>query len=176
MILGIDPWFRKLWYAIIDHNLNIVDGGILLQNKLSSKWQKTNESSEILSNNPLKSSKENWQRVHDIYIYFAKLVQEYDIKKVVIERLFFMEANKNNAERVYAVRWVLINLCMSEWIEVLELTPIQVKKYITWNGNAGKLLVQKIIQKIYKLEEMPEYNDTADALGLAYIGTKVGSL
>lgn len=158
MILGIDPWFRKLWYAIIDNDLNIIDGGILLSDK--NKMQP--------GQNP------NRQRVHDIYIYFVKLLQEYQITKVVIEKLFFMEANKNNAERVYAIRWVLINLCMTKWIQFIELTPIQVKKYITWNAKANKLLVQNIIQKIYKLEEMPEFNDTADALGLAYIGTKLG--
>jgi Holliday junction resolvasome RuvABC endonuclease subunit len=46
----------------------------------------------------------NRQRVHDVYIYFANLIKENDIKTVVMEKLFFMEANKNNAERVYAVR------------------------------------------------------------------------
>ena len=170
MILGIDPWFRKLWYTIIDNNLNIIDGGILLSEKKSIP---PNQSSEIFWNNLLKSSNQNRQRVHDVYIYFANLIKENDIKTVVMEKLFFMEANKNNAERVYAVRWVLINLFMIHGIKTIELTPIQVKKYITWNGKAGKLLVQNIIQKIYKLEEMPEFDDTADALGLAYIWTKL---
>ncbi len=174
MILGIDPGFRKLWYAIIDYDLNIIDGGILLSDKNHIKSDNTtnihtskNPSSQIYaSQNP------NRQRVHDVYIYFVKLLQEYDIKKMVMEKLFFMETNKNNAERVYAVRWILINLCMSKWIQVIELTPIQVKKYITGNAKANKLLVQDIIQRIYNLTELPKYNDTADALWLAYIGTK----
>ena len=33
--LGIDPWVRKLGYALIDDNLQIIDAGILLQDKKS---------------------------------------------------------------------------------------------------------------------------------------------
>lgn len=177
MILGIDPWFRKLWYAIIDNNLNIIDGGILLSEKKLMNDDKSWDNNLDMIKNPsiqiYSNQNPNRQRVHDVYIYFANLIKENDIKTVVMEKLFFMEANKNNAERVYAVRWVLINLFMTHGIKTIELTPIQVKKYITWNGKAGKLLVQNIIQKIYKLEDMPEFNDTADALWLAYIGTKL---
>ncbi|MBP6910928.1 crossover junction endodeoxyribonuclease RuvC [Patescibacteria group bacterium] len=54
-----------------------------------------------------------------------------------------------------------------------EYSPIELKKYITGNGKADKMFVQRMIMKIYKLEELPEYNDAADALGLAYIGIKV---
>lgn len=35
------------------------------------------------------------------------------------------------------------------------------------------MFVQKMIMKIYKLENLPQYNDAADALGLAYVGIKV---
>lgn len=165
-ILGIDPWFRKLWYAIIDSDLNIIDWGILLSEKHTVKTDTSHNIQIHTNHNP------NRLRVHNIYNYFLQMSKDHKIDRVVIEKLFFMDSNRDNAERVYAVRWILINLFMSLWIEVLEFTPIQVKKYITWNGKAGKLLVQKIIQNIYQLDEMPEFNDTADALWLAYIGTK----
>jgi crossover junction endodeoxyribonuclease RuvC len=54
-------------------------------------------------------------------------------------------------------------------IAVKEFTPIQLKKAITWNGRADKIFVQKFIMKLYWLKDMPKYNDTADALGLAYM-------
>ena len=33
--LGIDPWVRKLGYALIDDDLKIIDAGILLQDQKS---------------------------------------------------------------------------------------------------------------------------------------------
>ena len=54
-------------------------------------------------------------------------------------------------------------------IPVLELTPIELKKFITGNGKADKLLVQKTIRRFFKLQDIPEYNDAADALGFAYL-------
>jgi len=54
-------------------------------------------------------------------------------------------------------------------IPLYEYTPNELKKRVTGNGKANKLLVQKMIQKIYSLEEMPQYDDAADALGLARI-------
>lgn len=176
MILGIDPGFRKLWFAIIDNDLNIIDWWILLSNKKDIKSNKSDYDIDINKNPSIQiysSQNPNRQRVHDVYIYFVDLLKQHKITKVVMEKLFFMEANKNNAERVYAVRGILINLFMTQKIQVLELTPIQVKKYITWNAKANKLLVQNIIQKLYNLTDLPEYNDTADALWLAYIGTRL---
>jgi crossover junction endodeoxyribonuclease RuvC len=49
-------------------------------------------------------------------------------------------------------------------IQVLEYTPIELKKFITGNGKADKMLVQKTIRRFYKLQDVPEYNDAADAL------------
>ena len=57
-------------------------------------------------------------------------------------------------------------------IQIHEYTPIQLKKNITGNGKASKDLVKNCIKKIFGLEEAPEYDDAADALGLAYIASK----
>lgn len=57
-------------------------------------------------------------------------------------------------------------------LPLYEYTPNELKKWVTGNGRANKLLVQKTIQKIYSLEEMPQYDDAADALGLAWILSK----
>jgi Holliday junction resolvasome RuvABC endonuclease subunit len=46
------------------------------------------------------------------------------------------------------------------------------KKSITGNGHANKAFMVKTITTIFRLEEAPEYHDTADALGLAYLAWK----
>ena len=64
------------------------------------------------------------------------------------------------------------NFCLKNNIKIKEYTPIELKKFITGNGKAEKILVQKCIMKLYGLKEFPEFNDAADALALAYIGMK----
>ena len=65
---------------------------------------------------------------------------------------------------------------MKKKIQIREFTPIELKKYITWNGRADKFFVQKMIMKLFRLQELPEYNDAADALGLAYLVAKSSKL
>ncbi len=151
MILWVDPWVRKLWYAIIKPNLEIIDAGILLQDQKSP------------------TREDQFIRIKEIYDYFEKLIKKYKIKAVSIEKLFFTKFNQSNAEFVYGIRWALIMLFVKNNIQVKEFTPIQLKKAITWNGKADKILVQKFIMKLYWLKDLPKYNDTADALWLAYI-------
>jgi len=151
MLLWIDPWVRKLGYALITDDLNIVDAGILLQEKKS----------------PTRA--DQFQRIIQIYDFFENLLSEHTITKVAIEKLFFTSFNQNNAEFVYGLRGALIMLFMKHKIPVLEFAPVELKKYITGNGKADKNLVQKTIMRVFKLSAFPEYNDAADALGLAYL-------
>ena len=151
MYLGIDPWVRKLWYALIDDKLNILDAGILLQDKKSP------------------TREDQFQRANQILDFFEKLLEKYSVKRVAMEKLFFTDYNQNNAEFVYAIRWALMMLFLRKNIQVLEYTPIELKKFITGNGKADKMLVQKTIRKFYKLQDIPEYNDAADALWFAYL-------
>ena len=151
MYLGIDPGVRKLWYALIDDNLNIVDAWILLQDKKSP------------------TREDQFQRANQIFDFFTDMLDKYNIEKVAIEKLFFTDYNQSNAEFVYAIRWALMMLFLRKNIKVLEYTPIELKKFITWNGKADKMLVQKTIRRFYKLQDIPEYNDAADALWFAYL-------
>ena len=149
--LGIDPWVRKLWYALIDENMKIIDAWILLQNKKSP------------------TREDQFERANQILDFFEKLLKKYLIEKIAMEKLFFTDYNQNNAEFVYAIRWALMMLFLRKNIPVLEFTPIELKKFITWNGKADKMLVQKTIMRFYKLQDIPEYNDAADALWFAYL-------
>ena len=52
---------------------------------------------------------------------------------------------------------------------MLEYTPLQVKKAITWNGNATKLQLQNAIKMLFWLDGIPKPDDAADAIWLAYM-------
>lgn len=154
MILWIDPWVRKLGYALIKQNLEVVDSGILLLEKKSP------------------TREDQFNRMREIEEYFIKLIKKNKIQTMCMEKLFFTKFNQNNAEFVFGIRAILITLCLKNKIAVKEYTPIELKKFITGNGKAEKQLVQKCIMKIYNLKEFPEFNDAADALALAYIASK----
>jgi len=153
MILGIDPGVRKIWYAIIDFDKTIVKAGILLQN-----IEKPNRM-------------DYFQRIQNIKVFFEKIQKDFVIDCVCIEKLFFTKFNQKNAEFVFGIRAILISMFLDslDW-RLFEYSPIELKKNITWNGNANKELVMKMIQQIYNLTDFPDLDDACDALGLAYLG------
>lgn len=155
MILWIDPGVRKLGYALIDQELYIHDSGILLQKKTAPTRQ------------------DQFERMLQITCFFETLFKEKKIRIVSMEKLFFTKFNQNNAEFVYGIRGILLMMALKYGAEIREFSPIELKKYITGNGKADKLLVQKMIMKLFRLQEFPEYNDAADALGLAYLAVKL---
>jgi crossover junction endodeoxyribonuclease RuvC len=150
---GIDPWIRKLWFAIIDENLKIYE-----------LWAIINE----LEWNRL----DNARRMYEIQVFFNNLIHNYPPYSVCIEKLFFTKYNQNNAEFVYWVRWILLSTFFSQKSKIIEYTPKEIKKFLTWTWIAKKEIIQKTVKKIFKLQELPQPHDAADALWMAYLATK----
>ena len=75
--LGIDPWVRKLWYALIDENLKIIDAGILLQDKKSP------------------TREDQFNRANQIFDFFDKLLKKYSS----------IRAYTNWTKKVYHMKW-----------------------------------------------------------------------
>lgn len=151
MYLWIDPWIRKLWYALIHSDTTIVDAGILLLD------QKT------------PSRHDQFWRMEKIYDFFVDLVEKHPIEAVWIEHLYFTRSNQSNAEFVYGIRGALAMLFHKKGIEIFEWTPNQIKKSITGNWKASKTLMQTTIKKLFHLSELPQPHDAADALGLCWL-------
>jgi len=151
MFLWIDPWVRKLGYALIQKDLTIVDAGIILINEKDVSREK------------------NFERMLEIDNFFQDFFDKYQIKAIWMEKLFFTQFNQSNAEFIFWVRWNIILQWLRKNIKTYEFTPKELKKSITGNGNANKILVQNFIMKIYWLKNLPKYHDSADALGLCFL-------
>ncbi len=149
----IDPWIRKLWFAIIDENLKIYELWAII-NEL--KWWRI----------------DNARRLYEINVFFNKLIVKYQPSWICIEKLFFTKYNQNNAEFVYWVRWLLLSKFFNEKIKIFEYTPNEIKKFITWTWFAKKEHIQKTVKKIFHLSELPKPHDAADALWMALIARK----
>lgn len=86
-----------------------------------------------------------------IFTFFSDFLEKHgsSIKHAGIEQLFFTKFNQKNAEFVYGIRGALILLLKQHNISFTEYTPIELKKRITGNGKAQKILVQTMIMKIF---------------------------
>lgn len=151
--LWVDPWIRKLWFSVIDDNKQIFELWALI-NEIDG-WRE-----------------DNARRIFDIWDFFDKILDKYEINWVCIEKLFFTKFNQANAEFVFGVRWMLLAKFYSKNINIIELSPKEIKKYITGSGAAWKKSMQKTTQKLFNLAEIPKPHDAADALAMSYIAFK----
>jgi crossover junction endodeoxyribonuclease RuvC len=86
-----------------------------------------------------------------------------------VERLFFGR-NATTAEFVWQARGVVMLLAAQRGLEVLEPKPNQVKMAVCGTGSADKTQVQRMVQRLLALDEIPKPDDAADALAIALTG------
>ena len=149
-ILWIDPWTTTVGFAVIDkekQDYTIVDFWVF------STTPKISINIKLL---------EIWNDISEI-------IKKYKPDIISVEKLFFQN-NAKTAIDVAQARWVIMYEAMKHNLEIQEYTPLQVKKAITSNWQAKKLQLQKAIQIIFKLDEIPKPDDAADAIWLAYMG------
>lgn len=149
LILWIDPWTTTTWYALIKKEnscFSIIDYWVF---KTTPKI-------------PLS------EKIFEIWTDINALLDKYKPSIVSVEKLFF-QTNLKTGIDVAQARWVIIYKVMKKNIKLLEYTPLQVKKAITWNWKANKLQLQNAIKMIFKLDSIPKPDDAADAIWLAYM-------
>jgi len=149
IILWIDPWTTTIGFALIEKNnsnFKLIDYGIFSTTpKLEQKY-----------------------KLLEIWADIKTILDKNKPDLIVIEKLFF-QTNVKTAIDVAEARWVIIYETIKSNLKVLEYTPLQVKKAITWNGQAKKAQLQNAIKILFWLEEIPKPDDAADAIWLAYM-------
>lgn len=143
-ILGIDPGYATLGWAIIDGSLKIVDYGL------------------VETSNNIRID----ERLFIIYNEINKIIANYSPQCVAIEKLFFAKNTKTAIDVAKCIGVVLLTAKLNN-LDYDEYSPSQVKNAITGYGRASKDQIQNIIMKIFKLKEIPRPDDAADALAIA---------
>jgi crossover junction endodeoxyribonuclease RuvC len=69
-------------------------------------------------------------------------------------------------------RGVVLLAAQLAGVTVRSLASTEVKKSLTGNGHASKLQMQRSIQSVCHLTELPEPPDVADALAIALCGAR----
>jgi crossover junction endodeoxyribonuclease RuvC len=148
-ILGIDPWTTTVGFAIIDkekQQYNILDYWVF------STTPKIDISIKLF---------EIWNDITEI-------IKKYNPDIISIEKLYFQNNIKTWID-VAQARGVIMYEAMKNNLKIQEYTPLQVKKAITWYWQAKKIQLQRAIQIIFKMDEIPKPDDAADAIWLAYM-------
>ncbi len=148
-ILGIDPWTTTVGFAIIDKEKQQYD--------IIDYW--------VFSTTPKISIN---IKLFEIWNDISEIIKKYKPDIISVEKLFFQN-NAKTAIDVAQARWVVMYEAMKNNLQIQEYTPLQVKKAITGNGQAKKAQLQRALQIIFKMEEIPKPDDAADAIWLAYM-------
>ena len=146
IILGIDPGIANTGYGIVKTNNTrnqiLQFGNIKTDSKLQSEL-----------------------RLKIIYDNVIKLIDDYHVEEMVLEDIFFSKQVKT-AFVLGEAKGIIKLAAANSNIPVSTYTPLQVKTSVTGYGKAPKEQVQKMVQMLLKLKELPKPDHAADALAL----------
>jgi crossover junction endodeoxyribonuclease RuvC len=147
IILGIDPGTAMLGFGIVERTgprLRAIDYGVIT----------------TPANMPLPN------RLEAIYLALNDLIELHAPVLVGVERLFFTK-NVQTAFAVGQARGVVLLAAAQHDLEIREATPNEVKVATAGHGSAAKEQVQRMVQAILGMPEIPTPDDAADALAIA---------
>ena len=147
IILGIDPGTLVMGFGIIEVNASGI--GLIIMDVLK-----------------LSSKKDAYERLQMIHQKVCDLLTEFSPDDFAIEAPFFGK-NVQSMLKLGRAQGVAIAAAMQAGISVTEYSPRKIKQSITGNGNADKLQVLKMLQRLIAFDEDPKYFDATDALAVA---------
>jgi crossover junction endodeoxyribonuclease RuvC len=147
-ILGIDPGLQVCGYACVDidgEGEHLVEAGVF----------RTEE------NQPIEV------RLNRIAEDIETLLKNFRPEVVAVEQLYSHYKHPRTAVLMGHARGVILQKCAESGIEVKSFNPTRIKKSITGNGRAKKEQIQRTIQTLLHLPELPQPADVADAIAVA---------
>jgi len=147
IILGIDPGFEKMGYALLE---------------------KSNGAEKLLYSTCVitKRSDPHEKRLLTLSENLERTIARFRPDIMAIEKLFFT-ANQKTAIKVAEARGVALCAAAKNGIRVAEFTPLEVKMALTGYGRAEKNQIKKMVSAILKLDDPPKSDDEIDAIAIA---------
>lgn len=106
------------------------------------------------------------ERLLKIYSKLDALINNFQPQIIGVEKLFFGK-NSTTAIAVAQARGIVLLCAAQHNLDVVEITPNEVKQSITGYGGATKEQVIYMVTKILNLDKPPSPDDAADALAIA---------
>jgi crossover junction endodeoxyribonuclease RuvC len=146
-VLGIDPGVSRCGYGCVE----------------SGRGQARAIAVGVLTTPP---SDQLPQRLAALDADLRELIADLRPQVVAVERLFF-QTNVRTAMSVGQASGLVLAAAAGAGCTVVQYTPNQVKQAVAGYGAAGKEQVQRMVQSLLGLPEVPRPADAADALALA---------
>jgi crossover junction endodeoxyribonuclease RuvC len=157
-VLGIDPGLHITGYAALDFGRSaqpaIVEAGAL---RPAVKGELA-------------------ERVFQLHSDVAGVLGDLEPDIVVIEQLYAHYKHPRTSILMAHARGIILLACRQAQVAVRHVAATHVKKSLTGNGHASKLQMQRSVQSLFRLDELPQPPDVADAIAIALCGgRKLGS-
>lgn len=150
IILGIDPGLATVGYGVLSffgEKLEIIDFGAI----------------------ETPAGMDFSERLHMIQQDLQELLTRFQPTEAYVEEIFF-STNTKTAIAVAQARGVIVASLAAHGLQPRSLTPNQVKQGVTGDGAADKRQIQRMLQLQFSLAEIPQPDDAADALAIAWCG------
>ncbi len=145
-ILGIDPGLRVTGYGLIEMpGHRVLEMGVV----------------RTLTTDGIA------ERLRKIYKSLSDVIEEWKPDALVIEKLYAHYKHPATAILMGHARGVVCLLSGTYQIPLTSIASTQVKKSVSGHGHAGKQQIQRMVQHVLGLKDLPEPPDVADALAIA---------
>ena len=147
-ILGIDPGLQLTGYGVIDlarPRPKLIDGGVIR----------------------LKPKASIPDRLVELETELESLVEEHKPDVCAVEQLYSHYKHPRTAILMGHARGVILLVARRHGIQVEQFAANRVKQSLTGHGHASKVQMQKAVQLMWNLKDIPDPPDVADALAVA---------
>lgn len=148
IILGIDPGTQRVGYGAIKamgNKLSFLDAGILRVD-----------------------SKDSTRALLEIKQEMDRLIAHHRPEAVAVERLYFAN-NQKTALTVAQARGVILLSALEQEVQIIELSPTEIKTGLTGYGSSDKKAVLKMVRLILCEPSLEMIDDASDALAAAIV-------
>lgn len=147
-ILGIDPGLHLCGYACIEvdgNNENLIEAGVI----------------RIKTSLPLEA------KLNQIAEDIQTILERFAPQMVAVEELYSHYAHPRTAILMGHARGVILQKMAAAGVQIKSFSATRIKKSLTGNGHASKEQIQRTIQTLLALPQVPEPPDVADAIAAA---------
>jgi crossover junction endodeoxyribonuclease RuvC len=106
------------------------------------------------------------KRLKILFEELSEIITLHRPETCAVEKLIFQK-NVKTALSVGQARGVAMLTLAQAGLPIMEYTPNEIKQTVCGYGNASKVQVQRMVQTLLRLKELPKPDDAADALAVA---------
>ena len=154
IVLGIDPGLRVTGYGIV----RVQGGGGSLGGDVSLVEAGTVR---------VPAKGDLHFRLKALFDQTSALMTEFGADIVAVEELYSQYDRPRTAILMGHARGVVLLAAAQTGVPLAAYPPARVKRSVTGNGRATKEQVQRMVQSILEMSELPRPSDVADALAVA---------